>query len=267
MNYIDHHVRQTLLQAPGASLALTTGTEMPLYPLTNLYNGRPGIPFRSEDVNLVIDLDVGATPVKAVYLLATNLENIGGAAINLKACNAFPPVTDRGNGSPFSALDTISDFYGTVFLYPVVWTFAATCTYFRFTISQPDRVADYIQIGEIWIEKSGDHTWFDDSDFAELFPSREQWSGRQNPIIEHEREARARAFLRGQGSELRADTAGAATLWERAYRSLPLVMIDPAGYAGQRRSLRLQEDYADSNWRASEFGESVIKSFDGDGKI
>lgn len=267
MNYIDHIVRNNILLGTGA-LTLSTGTEEVLYPATNLYNGRPGIPFRSEDVNLVVDVDLGAAiAVKEVFLLATNLENIGGAAINLKACAATPPVTDRGNGSPFGALDTISDFYGTIFLYPVKWTFAASCRYFRFTIAQPARVADYTQIGEIWIEPSADHSWFDDSDFAELFPSREQWSGRQGPVVEHEQEARARAFLRGQGSELRMGTADAAARWEQMYRSLPLRMIDPAGYAGQVRSFRLQEDFADSNWRASEFGESVIKSFNGDGRL
>jgi len=264
MNYIDHIVRNNILDGSGA-VTLSTGTEEVLYPATNLYNGRPGIPFRSADANLVIDVDLGAaTAVKEVFLLATNLENVGGVALNLKACNATPPVTNRGNGSPFGALDVQSDFFGKTFLYPVKWTFAATCRYFRFTISQVDRVADYTQIGEIWIEPSADYSWWDDTDIATRFPSREQWSGR---LIEHERHARARAFLRGQGSESRSNMAGAATLLERAYRSAPLVMIDPAGYAGQRRSFTIREEHANNNWKSSELGESIIKTFDGDGKI
>lgn len=265
MNYVDHIVRNGVL-AGTATVALSTGTEKDLYPVANLYNGRPGVPFRSEDVSLVIDVDMGAAiSVKEVFLLATNLENIAGNAINLKACGATPPVTDRGNGSPFGLGDVVSDIYSTIFLYPIKWTFSASCRYFRFTIAQANRVAPFTQIGEIWIEPAGDHSWFDDSEIDTLFPARESWSGRSDPVVEHERQARARAFFRGQDAEHRADMAGAATLWERMYRSQPLTAIDEAGYFGQRRSLRLQ-DFRDV-WSASESGESVIKTFAGDGKI
>lgn len=267
MNYVDHIVRQALLADPNG-ISLTTGAAKVLYPLANLYNGRPGIPFRSDDTSLIIDVDMGAAvSVKEVYLLATNIENISGNAMNLKACNASPPVTDRGNASPLGALDPLSDFYGTVFLYPAKWTFTATCRYFRFTITAPKMVAPYIQIGEIWIEPSGNHAWFDDSNIDTLFPSREAWSGRSDPIMAHERQSRPRAFLRGQESQHRADTAGAATLWERMFESQPLTRIDPDGYFGQRRNFTGLGEIANRKWEATEFGESVIKTFDGDGKI
>ena len=123
MNWIDHILRQRAL-AGTALVTLSTGTEEDLYPLANIYSGRPGIPFRCADDSFVIDFDFGGSPptVKYIMLLATNLEAITGNAIRWGSGAAFPPALTK-NMSIFKVSNLSSDWLGTSMLY-TVWMIA-----------------------------------------------------------------------------------------------------------------------------------------------
>jgi hypothetical protein len=165
MNRFRHLLRERAL-AGTATVTLTTGAALDIYPLAHVYNGRPGIGFRSTSTTIVIDIDLGAaTLVNNFYLLGTNLERISAATdIKLEGGAAFPPVDYSANATLFGADDDQADFWGYVNRYSVAWAPALSKRYWRVTLTQTDRVADFTQVGEIFIDALTADAWQDRPD-------------------------------------------------------------------------------------------------------
>lgn len=274
MNWIDHLLRELVLNGT-ATATLSVGTEEALYPFANIYNARPGIPFRSADTSIKLLFDLGsAIGIDEVLLLQTNLENITSNSIRIFADVFTPPTTLRGSATLLGSDDDQSDFTGTAFLYPAAFIFGSTQTfrYWLVELTQTNRQAAYTQIGEVWFEQTGSHSWYDSTEVKGQ-PGNYDRPVIAESVLSRERQAGLRGARITTAEEFRgADIAGAATLLETAFRAQPLAFheFEPASfkarYGGRLSAFSVIENYQD-DWNAIRQVDSVLKVFDGDGKI
>ena len=274
MNWVDHLLRKLVLDGT-ATPTLSTGTEEVLYPFANLWNARPGVPFRCQDTSIKLLFDLGsAIGIDEVLLLQTNLENITTNAIRIFADAFTPPTTLRGSATLLGADDDQSDFTGTAFLYPAAFIFGSTQTFQHWLIelTQTNRQATYTQIGELWFEQTGSHAWYDSSKVKGQ-PGNYDRPVIADSVLSRERQAGFRGARITTAEEFRAaDIAGAATLLETAFRSQPLAFheFEPASfrarYGGRLSAFSVIENYQD-DWNMARQVDSIIKVFAGDGKI
>jgi hypothetical protein len=283
MNHLDHFLRRQVLKG-STTVTLTTGTAEDLYPLSNVYNGRPGVPFRSTDINLIIDIDFQvAKNIADVSLLATNIHNIGGTSIILKAGNAFPPVTYNQSASNFGNPEfQESDYYGYVSLFPYQWIVGASYRYWRLDLTFANMQSPYAQIGEIYFNDAGDYSWWDEPD---KLRTGYNWPLRSDPVLDHERDSETRMMRLAATTEFRNATKDQlASELESKYRTQELARIFPFSekqitrsyppyalqdapwYFGQSPALGIRQTFTDK-WDGNFTGDSILQTFDGDGKI
>lgn len=165
----EHLLRDLMLDSgSGASVAMLSGSALPLYPIANLYNSRSEISFRTDEESFIIDIDLGSEKqINMLVLLACNLHNLSPFdRINVKADTVFPPVAydqDQfpwfGNPGAAPLSDLLAAAAALTAFGHIPFFISASYRYFRITIDQAGRKTDYSEIGEIFFDTSGDD-WF-----------------------------------------------------------------------------------------------------------
>lgn len=161
---IHDHKLLRLINAGTALVTLQTGTAETLYPIANAINGEPAVPFRSASSPIAILIDLGSSlAVRSIYLLNTNLERISIATdIKLEAGVVAGIYTYSETLTLFPGDESNADFYGYAARYSARFNPAGTYRFWRITLTQGDRAADFTQVGEIFFD------FDDDSDFPWL---------------------------------------------------------------------------------------------------
>lgn len=270
MDWIDNILRQRAL-AGTATVTLTTGTANPLYPVSNLYSGRLAIPFRTTSKSIVIDIDFGAASPPAVAVLLImghNFTAINATDINVKGGNTFPPSTLDSNISPYGVSDNISDFYGHQHLYWSALPIGATYRYYRITLTQAERQADFTQIGQLWFEPSGDYSWYALGAGIGSRVDSVSWPGQGEASLERNRGSNPRALdleINASHAHLVGDAA-LGSLLESRVRNRTLAYPFNNSTLGESRGLTFRTTYQE-NWSVSERVGHLFQSCDGDGRV
>jgi hypothetical protein len=244
------------------------------------------VPFRTSAAAavLVIDIDLGSSVnIAEVTMLATNIHNIGGSNILLKADNIFPPVAYAKSSSNFESPEfQESDYFGYVSLFPYQWAIGVAYRYYRFDLAFANMESPYAQIGEIYFNPTGNYSWWDEPD---KLRTAYNWPLRGDPVLQHERESETRMMRLAATTEFRNATKGQlASELESKCRTQelarafpfsekqiisttpPFPVEDPPWYFGQSTSLGFRQTFVDK-WDGSFTGDSILQTFDGDGKI
>lgn len=274
IKHIINIFRREFLRS-GATVALSTGTALDLYPIENVVNGRPEVPLRSADVALVIDIDLASVQtINFLGILANNFEGSPGTVQLQAGIVGFggPWLFDQ-IVSPFFG-DGRSDFWAANLLQQTYFDISNLgLQYFRLTISQGGRQNTYTNVGEIFIGNVVNRSWFDVSN-VEATINQLAWPVMRSAYIDNDVNSRIQGVKVASDYSIRADLAGLASLLEQMILYPPIAphiedqlrAQSTINLAGQINTFQFQELRKGENFQISAQGETILKQIQGDGR-
>lgn len=274
IKYIVNVFRRGFL-SPGATVSLATGTSLDLYPIENVVNGRPEVPFRSTDNSLIIEIDLGSAPfVNFLGILANNFEGSPGTVQLQAGIVGFggPWLFDQ-TVSPFFG-DGRSDFWAANLLQQTYFDISNLgLRYFKLTINQGGRQNTYTNVGEIFIGSVLNRTWFDTSN-VDATVNQLAWPIMRSAYIDNDVNSRIQGVKVASNYSIRADLVGLGSLLEQMILYPPIVphiedqleAQSTINLAGQINAFTFQELRKGENFQISARGETILKQIQGNGR-